>query len=84
MTRDNEPKSDRSSILDLFRQELDTHTVILNDGLAALQGDPQDTERFHPLIRSIHAIKGGALIVEMTPAITMARAMEDCLTAAQK
>ena len=84
MTPESPPKTDQSSVLDLFRQELETHTVALQDGLAAFKDDPRSTDRLPPLIRAIHSIKAGALIVELTPAVTVARAMEDCLAAAQK
>ncbi len=84
MTEKSTQNNNQASILDLFRQELETHIAVLSDGLSALKADPHSTEQLQPLIRAIHSIKGGGLIVDMAPAVTIARAMENCFVAAQK
>ncbi|MEE9418980.1 MAG: hybrid sensor histidine kinase/response regulator [Desulfatiglandaceae bacterium] len=73
-----------SSMLDLFRTEVETYVAILNDGLLALENDPSATDKLEPLMRAAHSIKGGARIVELDPAVKVAHAMEDCFVAAQK
>ncbi|MDZ7699698.1 MAG: response regulator [Deltaproteobacteria bacterium] len=84
MTEDSQQTTTRPSVLNLFHQEVETHSAVLKDGLAALDRPPHAPEQLQPLIRSIHAIKGGALIVDMVPAIHLAGAIEECLTAVQR
>ena len=73
-----------SSMLDLFRTEVETYVAILNDGLLALENDPSATDKLEPLMRAAHSIKGGARIVELDRAVKVAHAMEDFFVAAQK
>ena len=73
-----------SSMLDLFRTEVETYVAILNDGLLALENDPSATDRLEALMRAAHSIKGGARIVELDQAVKVAHSMEDCFVAAQK
>ena len=70
-------------MLDLFRVELENHTRVLESGLVTAERD-QSPENIEPLMRAAHSIKGAARIVGLTPAVTLAHAMEDVLTAAQK
>ncbi|MFH1242657.1 MAG: Hpt domain-containing protein [Pseudomonadota bacterium] len=73
-----------SSMLDLFRTEVDTHAAILKDSLLALENDPSAFGKLEALIRAAHSIKGSARIVELDQAVRIAHCMEDCLVAAQR
>jgi len=84
VTEETQNIEKQPSIHDLFQQEVETHGAVLKDGLAALEGDSHSPEQLHPLVRSIHSIKGGALIVDNSPAVALAAVIEDCLTSAQK
>jgi len=72
------------SMLDLFRQEAEAQTAILNKGLLALEQDPRNTEQLAALMRAAHSIKGAARIVNLDPAVKVAHVLEDCFVAAQK
>jgi two-component system, chemotaxis family, sensor histidine kinase and response regulator WspE len=72
------------AILDLFREEVERHASAIADGLTALEKHPDTTDRLDGMIRAVHAIKGGAQIVELDSAVGLSRAMETTLVAAQK
>ncbi|MFA5043638.1 MAG: hybrid sensor histidine kinase/response regulator [Kiritimatiellia bacterium] len=72
------------SMLDLFRQETEAQTAILNEGLLALEQDPGNAERLAAMMRAAHSLKGAARIVNLDPAVKVAHALEDCFVAAQK
>ena len=69
-------------MLELFRVELENHTRILEAGLIQAETD-QRPEKMEPLMRAAHSIKGAARIVGLNPAVGLAHAMEDVLSAAQ-
>ena len=71
-------------MLDLFRQETEAQTAILNESLLALEQDPGNTERLAAMMRAAHSLKGAARIVNLDPAVKVAHALEDCFVAAQK
>ena len=73
-----------SSMLNLFRVEIETHVATLNDGLLALESNPEAAENLEALMRAAHSIKGGARIVGLTPLVKLAHTMEDCFVATQK
>ncbi len=70
-------------MLDLFRTELENHSRTLETGLVALEADGSP-ERFEPLMRAAHSIKGAARIVGLDGAVGLAHAMEDLLEAARR
>ncbi|MEJ2589048.1 MAG: hybrid sensor histidine kinase/response regulator [Deltaproteobacteria bacterium] len=72
------------SMLDLFQTEMETHVAVLNDGLLALENNPNAKDQLEALMRAAHSIKGGARIVGLEPAVKVAHAMEDCFVAAQR
>ncbi len=72
------------SMLDLFRQETEAQTAILNENLLALEQDPGNTQRLAAMMRAAHSLKGAARIVNLNPAVKVAHALEDCFVAAQK
>jgi two-component system, chemotaxis family, sensor histidine kinase and response regulator WspE len=71
------------SMLDLFRIEAENYTKILDKGLVEVEGH-QSPEGIEPLMRAAHSIKGAARIVGLDLVVTLAHAMEDVLSAAQK
>ncbi len=84
MTTSGEQDLSSFSMLDLFRQETDTQSALLNENLLALEKDPADAERLATLMRAAHSLKGAARIVNLDAAVKIAHAMEDCFVAAQK
>ncbi|OUL19308.1 hybrid sensor histidine kinase/response regulator [Nostoc sp. 106C] len=71
------------SILELFRQEVETQVAILNQELLALEANPQSDEAIEALMRAAHSIKGAARMVSLDPVIYLAHGMEDYFVAAQ-
>jgi two-component system sensor histidine kinase and response regulator WspE len=84
MTTSREPDLSAFSMLDLFRQEAESQTSILNEHLVALEQDPGNQERLEAMMRAAHSLKGAARIVNLGPAVNIAHALEDCFVAAQK
>jgi two-component system sensor histidine kinase and response regulator WspE len=72
------------SMMDLFREEVRTHTSSLAAGLLALESELSDARQIEPLMRAAHSIKGAARIVGLDPAVGVAHALEDALVAAQE
>jgi len=73
-----------ASLLQLFQMELEEHAVALDEGLLELENNPHALDRFEPLMRAAHSIKGSARVVELEAAVQIAHAMEDCFVAFQK
>lgn len=71
------------SLMDLFRQEVEAQAAQLNNGLVALETNPDSTQELEALMRAAHSIKGAARIVGLDPAVRLAHAMEDYFVAAQ-
>lgn len=71
------------SLMALFRQEVESHSVVLSEGLLALESDPTSTDSLESLMRAAHSVKGAARIVQLDPVVTLAHAMEDCFVATQ-
>lgn len=72
------------SMLDLFRQEAEAQTAILNAGLLELEQGGAASAGLEALMRAAHSLKGAARIVGLDPAVKVAHALEDCFVAAQK
>lgn len=72
------------TLWELFLTEVKAHTVILNEGLLALEMNPQATEQLAALMRSAHSIKGAARVVGLEMVIKLAHLLEDCFVAAQQ
>jgi len=75
--------SPQSPMMDLFRLEVQGQVAILNDGLLALESNPQSAQALEKLMRSAHSIKGAARIVALDTVVNLAHSMEDCFVAAQ-
>jgi two-component system sensor histidine kinase and response regulator WspE len=71
------------SMMDLFRLETETQSSLLEEGLLALERNPEEVHRFEVLMRAAHSLKGAARLVNIEPAVRVAHAMEDCFVAAQ-
>ncbi|GBE13928.1 gliding motility regulatory protein [bacterium BMS3Abin13] len=72
------------SMMDLFRQEAESHCATLSDNLLSLERKPTDPEVLASLMRAAHSIKGAARIVDLPVVVELAHAMEDVFVAAQK
>ncbi len=56
----------------------------MNQGLLAIEANPQDTSHVESLMRAAHSIKGAARIVGLDAVVELAHAMEDRLLAVQQ
>ncbi len=72
-----------TSMLELFRLEVEAQVTILTNGLLALETQPESAQELEALMRAAHSIKGAARIVGMDAAVGLAHVMEDCFVAAQ-
>ena len=72
------------SMMELFREEVRSHTATLSHGLLALETDPQNLQNIEPLMRGAHSIKGASRIVNIEPAVQLAHAMESVFVAIQE
>jgi chemotaxis protein histidine kinase CheA len=73
-----------SSLIELFRSEVEIHSELLTAALLALERSPSDTSRIDEMMRAAHSIKGASRVVGVEPAVHVAHVMEDCFLAAQK
>ncbi|MDF5725125.1 MAG: response regulator [Rhizonema sp. PD37] len=73
-----------TSMLELFRLEVEAQAAILNEGLLSLESQPQSSQALESLMRAAHSVKGAARIVTLDAAVALAHVMEDCFVAAQK
>lgn len=72
------------SMQDLFRVESENQTTLLTNGLLELERAPASPEQLESLMRAAHSFKGAARIVNLSPAVQVAHALEDCFVAAQQ
>ena len=72
-----------SSMMDLFRLEVEAQATVLNNGLLALETQPRSAQELEALMRAAHSVKGAARIVGLEAAVQLAHVMEDCFVAAQ-
>jgi len=72
-----------SSMMELFRLEVEAQTTILTNSLIALETQPQSAQELEALMRAAHSVKGAARIVGLDGAVQLAHVMEDCFVAAQ-
>lgn len=72
-----------ASMLELFREEIRTHTAGLSQGLLELERDPGNPQRIEPVMRAAHSLKGACRIVGIDSAVELAHLMEDGFVAAQ-
>lgn len=72
------------SLIELFRVEAEGQIALLTRHLLALEQGPARPEALEEMMRAAHSLKGAARIVNLSPAVRVAHAMEDCFVAAQK
>ena len=68
-------------MLDLFRTELENHSLALEKGLVNSEVCEKHAEA---LVRAAHSLRGAARIVKLDVAAKLAQAMEEVLTTVQK
>ena len=69
------------SMLDLFRSELESHSLALEKGLGSVEACEAQIET---LVRAAHSLRGAARLVHLESAATLAQAMEEVLATGQK
>jgi two-component system sensor histidine kinase and response regulator WspE len=74
----------RLSLLELFREEAQTQTRVLSDGLLALEDTPTDASALEACMRAAHSLKGAARIIGLQDGVDIAHVMEECFVAAQR
>ena len=68
----------------MFAAEVETHMAALNDGLLALEQNPNESGRSEALMRAAHSIKGAARLVGLQAAVDVAHVIEDAFVAARE
>ena len=68
----------------MFAAEVETHMAALNDGLLALEQNPNESGRSEALMRDAHSIKGAARLVGLQAAVDVAHVIEDAFVAARE
>jgi len=74
----------QTSMLDLFRMEVDAQAQSLTGGLLALERDPVAADHLERCMRAAHSLKGAALIVGVGAGVSVTHAMEECFVGAQQ
>lgn len=74
--------SSNPSLLDVFRSEVETQAVIIQEGLLATETQNQSPQALENMMRAAHSLKGAAQLVELDAAMNLAHVMEDCFIAA--
>ncbi len=73
-------RGDNVSMLDLFRSELESHSLVLEQGLVSVETCEEHIEN---LVRAARSLKGAARIVRLESVGRVAQAMEETLSAVQ-
>lgn len=73
-----------TTMLELFKREVEQQTRLLNDSLLALDDSPTAAEHLETAMRASHSVKGAACLLGVESVQTLGHAMEDCLVAAQE
>ncbi|PTQ87880.1 hybrid sensor histidine kinase/response regulator [Agitococcus lubricus] len=71
-------------MMDLFRQEAEAQTAVLNKDLLILERQPTSAAELEACMRAAHSLKGAARIIGLDEGVKIAHVMEDCLVAAQE
>jgi len=71
------------TLLSLFLEEVGGNLRILNEGLVAVEDQPDDLRRIEPLMRAAHSVKGAMRIAGLDQAVQVAHSLEECLVLAQ-
>lgn len=77
-------ETEANPILGLFRQEVEDQCARMGQMLLRLEQEPERLDQIAPIMRAAHSVKGAARAVRLEAAVTLAHAMEDRLSAAQR
>ncbi len=72
-----------TSMLDLFKMEVEQQTSLLNESLLALDQTPTAAEHLEAAMRASHSIKGASRLLGIDSVQQITHVMEDCLVSAQ-
>jgi two-component system sensor histidine kinase and response regulator WspE len=72
-----------TSMLDLFRLEVETQAQVMSSGLLAIERSPSP-QQLEACMRAAHSIKGAARIVGIQAGVDVTHVMEDCFVSAQQ
>lgn len=73
-----------TSLLDLFKMEVEQQCSLLSDSLLALDENPTAPDHLEASMRASHSVKGAARLIGVGTVQQLAHVMEDCLVAAQE
>lgn len=76
--------ADNATLLDLFHDEARNLSRALVAGLEALERAPGDSSALDECRLAAHSLKGASRIVGLTMAVSVARALENCFSQAQR
>src|SRR5438552_8289581 len=71
----------RAGLLAQFREEVDTQTLLLQQGLVALEQAPANTELLKEVFRAAHTIKGSARMLGFSEISRVTHEVEEVLAA---
>lgn len=77
-------KFDKSLLLPHFKAETQEHLHILNNGLLALEKNSKDKPLLESLMRTVHTLKGSAVIAGFKRIVELAHKFEDALVKIQE
>lgn len=72
-----------TSMLELFKIEVEAQVKVLSEGLLELENDPSNKSNIEPLMRAAHSLKGAARIIQLDGLVKLGHIMEDCFVAVQ-
>ncbi|MDG2277557.1 MAG: hybrid sensor histidine kinase/response regulator [Pseudomonadales bacterium] len=72
------------SLLEMFTEEAESQLAVLSEGLIELESGAPSESLLEAMMRAAHSIKGAARIVDLTPIVEVAHALEDTFVSAQK
>lgn len=70
-------------MLEMFKEEVDSHSLVIADCLLILENDASDDGVLEKLMRAAHSIKGAARMVGVDVIVQIAHVMEDVFVASQ-
>lgn len=79
MTMDVEFELDRDELVKVFTLEANEHLDAMEEGLVALESQPDDVETLATIFRGAHTVKGGALSLGFDGLGELAHAVENLL-----
>ena len=74
--------ADDSPLMDLFREEVRSNCLLIQQGMLDLLKDAAETSSLEPLAAAGRAMRGAARIVGIVPAARLAEVLEEVFTAA--